>query len=67
VPLATSTLGLLLAETSQLPHIFELGFAAGVTTVGLRTMQEWHRKKHEIEGNQLYFYYRAGKSIKSSI
>jgi hypothetical protein len=61
----TSALGVLLAAASQLPPIVTagLGLTAGVTTVTLRTVQDWYEKKQTIEGNQLYFYYKTGKLL----
>jgi hypothetical protein len=55
----------LLADVTQLPTIVPqgLGLVAGAATTALRTVQEWQEKNRQIEANQLYFYYRAGKLI----
>lgn len=65
IPVSTSALGLLLAEASQLPAIVVggLGFTAGASAVALRSVKEWREKNQAIEGNQLYFYYKAEKLL----
>jgi hypothetical protein len=65
VPLTTSVLALMLAQASQLPEMVVggLSVAAGVSAATLRSVQEWRERNREIEGNQLYFYYKAGKML----
>lgn len=65
IPAVTSGLGLLLAEASHLPDIVTagLGLTAGGAAVVYRTVEDWRNKNREIEGNHLYFYYKAGKLL----
>jgi hypothetical protein len=61
-----STLGVLLAQATNLPQItaLALGLGVGGTTIAaLETRKEWLEKKHQIEQHQLYFYYRTGEML----
>lgn len=58
-------LGVLLASGTHLSDIMALGLGAVATTAvaGLKSYKEWQGKNSEIQGNQLYFYYKAGKLL----
>lgn len=62
---STSAIGFLMSQAGNVPSVVtqSLSLAAGGTIIGLEAVQEWQQKKQEIEKNQLYFYYRAKKSI----
>lgn len=62
-----SSLGIVLAALDYLPDIVGAALA-GISMVTLATLEsvtEWRQKNSEIKGNQLYFYYRAGKKLKA--
>lgn len=67
LPLTTSLLGILLANATNLPEIVStgLGILGGTTVTGLRSYQTFKEKMKGIEGNHLYFYYRASKKLEA--
>jgi hypothetical protein len=62
---STSAIGLLLSQTSNVPSVItqSLSLVAGSALIGLDAVQDWRNKNAEIEKNQLYFYYKAKKSL----
>lgn len=65
IPIGTSALSVLLANTGNLPEIVStgLGLTAGASVATLRSYKEFSRKVQEIKQNNLYFYYKAGKIL----
>lgn len=65
LPLGSSALGLLLANSTQLPELVTtgLGLAGGSATVALRAYQEFVGEQRLIENNGLFFYYGASKRL----
>lgn len=63
--LGSSALGLLISQASQLPMIVSqaLSLSAGAVVIGLDAVHDWQEKNRKIEKNQLYFYYKVGKSL----
>jgi hypothetical protein len=60
----TSALGIALSRLSQFPDIFvALSAAAGVSFGAYEAFKKYRQEKQDIEKNQLYFYYRVGKSL----
>ncbi len=64
-PLIPASLAILIGQANQLPEIVAdgLGLVAGASVTALRSVREWRERNREIEGNQLYFYYKAGKML----
>jgi len=62
---STSAIGFLLSQASNVPNVFtqSLSLVAGSAIIGLEAVEDWQKKKQEIEKNQLYFYYRVKKSL----
>lgn len=62
---SSSALGLLLSQATQLPDTVAqaLSLSGGATVVALQAAKDWQERQKEIEKNQLYFYYRAGKLV----
>jgi hypothetical protein len=52
-----------LAEVSNISAT-AIGLAIGAGTVAYEVLHEWKEKTKEIEQNQIYFYYKAGKMLK---
>lgn len=65
---ASSVLGFALSQSHTIPDILAvgLGLTAGVATSVLRTYSEWAQRNQSIQANQLYFYYKAGQTLKKS-
>lgn len=60
----TSALGIALSKLSQFPDVFiALSVAAGITLGAYEAFKERRQAIEEVEKNQLYFYYRAGKLL----
>lgn len=61
----SSTLGVILSGIAEFSQIAgaALGFAAGAAAVGASAIDDWQAKTKDIQGNQLYFYYRVGQSL----
>jgi len=61
----SSGLGVLVSALSALPILSSigLGVAAGAAVSLAKSAHDWSARKQEIEKNQLYFYYKAGKLI----
>jgi hypothetical protein len=64
-----SAMDLLLSQLSSLPQILTLAstiaVVAGAGSVLHEAIKEWAKKRIEIEHNQLFFYYRAGKMLQN--
>jgi hypothetical protein len=62
---STSAIGFLISQASNMPNIFtqSLSLVAGSAIISLDAVEDWQKKKQEIEKNQLYFYYRVKKSL----
>ena len=61
----SSALGLLLSQATALPGMVAqaLSLGAGASVVALQAAKEWHDRQREIERNQVYFYYEAGRRL----
>jgi hypothetical protein len=60
----TSTLGILFSLASHHPILLaSISAAAGLTLGTIEELKEQRQQKREIEKNQLYFYYKAGKML----
>ena len=68
IPVATSALGVLLANASQLPDIVALGLttAASSAVVMLRTAQEWREEKKKLKGINFTFITVPAKTLVDS-
>jgi hypothetical protein len=64
----TSLFGVLLGQMSALPEIISLALsgAAGSALIGHNTYEQWKERTKQIEQNQLFFYYKAGKLLERS-
>ncbi len=61
---ATSALGIALSKLSQFPDVFiAVSVAAGITLGAYEAFKDRRREVDEVEKNQLYFYYRAGRML----
>jgi hypothetical protein len=61
---APSALGILLSHMSQLPDILGgLSAITGATLGAYEAVKKHREKREEIEQSQLYFYYKAGKTL----
>jgi hypothetical protein len=58
-----SVIGLLVAEASHLPGIIAAGLGLSATVATIEAYKEWRKENQQIEGNQLYFYYKASKLL----
>jgi hypothetical protein len=65
VIVGASALGVLLASASDLPNTIAqfMPTTAGVAAVLYKAEKEWREKNEEVERNQLFFYYKAGKFL----
>ena len=51
-----------LAEVSNISAT-AIGMTIGAGTVACNALYEWEEKTKEIEKNQMFFYYKAGKLL----
>ena len=59
-----AALGVLLSPVDPIPNVLVGPFLAfGTTSVALKATQEWRERNEEIQKNQLYFYYKAGRLL----
>lgn len=59
-------LGVIISKLAEVSNISAtaIGLAIGAGTVACSALNEWKEKTKEIERNQIYFYYKAGKMLK---